>query len=190
MQSFYFELNAMAQLSKLWVFLANNITDSLIPGSLIDGRPIALQLNWPNRSITRVKYLTQWCDTTHIDSEDDYTTGWCNVCLSHQQSYTGLHSPGRAHSTYLRHKKAFNWQKQGTNYNKTKNQHLKTLNKTISYHSKTLRVFFSYMSHMILIMPKKKSLTTDLLLTNPTALFFNDDWFHAFLTLVPNLSLW
>ena len=120
MQSFYFELNAMAQLSKLWVFLANNITDSLIPGSLIDGRPIALQLNWPNRSITRVKYLTQRCDTTHIDSEDDYTTGWCNVCLSHQQSYKGLHSPGRAHSTYLRHKKAFNWQKQGTNYNKTK----------------------------------------------------------------------
>ena len=190
MQSFYFELNAMAQLFKLWVFLANNITDSLIPGSLIDGRPIALQLNWPNRSITRVKYLTQWCDTTHIDSEDDYTTGWCNVCLSHQQSSTGLHSPGRAYSTYLRHKKAFNWQKQGTNYKKPKNQHLKTLNKTISYHSKTLRVFFSYMSHMILIMPKKKSLTTDLLLTNPTALFFNDDWFHAFLTLVPNLSLW
>ena len=47
--------------------LAKNIT-----GSLIDGPSITLQLNWPNRSITRVRYLTQWCGATHFDSKDGY----------------------------------------------------------------------------------------------------------------------
>lgn len=36
------------------------------------------------------------------------------------------------------------------------------------------------MSHMIFIMLPKKSLTTQLLLTNPTALFLNDVWLLVF----------
>ena len=36
------------------------------------------------------------------------------------------------------------------------------------------------MSHMIFIMLPKKSLTTQLLLTNPTAVFLNDVWLLVF----------
>ena len=46
--------------------------------------------------------ISNWRDTTHFDSEDDYRTGCQNV--SHhlqQQSYSGLRSPGRSNSTYF-----------------------------------------------------------------------------------------
>ena len=39
----------------------------------------------------------------------------------------------------------------------------------------TLRIIVTNMGHMIFIMLKKKSLTTHLLLTNPTAVFLNND---------------
>ena len=56
--------------------------------------------NWPIRSIiTRVKYYR---DTTDVDSEDEYRTGFRNVShCQQQQSYSGLRSPGRSYSTYL-----------------------------------------------------------------------------------------
>ena len=45
-----------------------------------------------------------WRDTTHFDSEDDYCSGCRNAshCQQQQQSYSGLHSPRRSYSTYLR----------------------------------------------------------------------------------------
>ena len=44
-----------------------------------------------------------WRDTTHFDSEDDYRTGRGNVShYQQQESYSGLRSPGRSYSTYLR----------------------------------------------------------------------------------------
>ena len=43
-----------------------------------------------------------WHDTTHFHSEDDYHTGCRNVShCQQQQSYSGLHSPGRSSSTSL-----------------------------------------------------------------------------------------
>ena len=39
----------------------------------------------------------------------------------------------------------------------------------------TKRIIFTNTGHVIFIMLKKKSLTTHLLLTNPTAVFLNDD---------------
>ena len=39
----------------------------------------------------------------------------------------------------------------------------------------TLRIIITNMGHMIFIMLKKKSLTTHLLLTNPTTVFLNND---------------
>ena len=41
-----------------------------------------------------------WRDTTHFDSEDDHRIGRRNVShCQQQQSYLGLRSPGRSHST-------------------------------------------------------------------------------------------
>ena len=39
----------------------------------------------------------------------------------------------------------------------------------------TLRIVVTNIGHMMFIVLKKKSLTTHLLLTNPTAVFLNDD---------------
>ena len=43
--------------------------------------------------------LTDQCDATHFDSEDDYWTGCQN---SRQQSYSGLYSPEQSYSIYGR----------------------------------------------------------------------------------------
>ena len=44
----------------------------------------------------------------------------------------------------------------------------------------TQRIIFTNMGSLVFIMLKKKSLTTDLLLTNPTAVFLSDDRMHNF----------
>ena len=42
-------------------------------------------------------------DTTHFDSEDDYSKGCWNIshCSQQEQSYSGLCLPGRSNSTYF-----------------------------------------------------------------------------------------
>ena len=45
------------------------------------------------------------------------------------------------------------------------------------------------MGHMIFIMLKKKSLTTNLLLTNPTAVFLNNDRSYIGYTIISGFSL-
>ena len=45
-----------------------------------------------------------------------------------------------------------------------------------------LQLIFIYMSHMILIMLKKKNSTTHLLLTNPTAVCLNGSWLEVYYT--------
>ena len=49
-------------------------------------------------------------------------------------------------------------------------------------------IFGTYRSHMILlILKKKKTFTTDLLLTNPTIVFLNDSWSQDFHIIVSSL---
>ena len=43
-----------------------------------------------------------------------------------------------------------------------------------------LQLIFNYMSHMILIVLKKKNFTTHLLLTNPTAVCLNGSWLEVY----------
>ena len=46
--------------------------------------------------------ISNWRDTTHFDSEDDYHTGCRSIShCQQQQSYSGLCSPGRSNSTYF-----------------------------------------------------------------------------------------
>ena len=45
--------------------------------------------------------LHQLADTTLIYSKDDFRTGCRNVNHCQQQSYSGLHSPGRSYFTSL-----------------------------------------------------------------------------------------
>ena len=72
------------------VFIANKIAALVIWQTAI-----ALWLNWPVGSMTRVQhhYLV---DKTLIDSDDDFRTGRRNVshCQRQQQSYSGPRSPG------------------------------------------------------------------------------------------------
>ena len=79
----------------LRVFRANNITSSLTGDQwhrdLIDQSGEWLEFNTIN-----------WRDTTHFDSEDDYSTGCRNVShRQQQQSYSGLRLPERSDSTYF-----------------------------------------------------------------------------------------
>ena len=70
------------------------------------------------------------------------------------------------------------------NQNKTKEKNLKRAKRFL-----TLRILYPNKGHMIFIMLKKKSLTTHLLLTNPTAVFLNNDRSCICYTSVSGFSL-
>ena len=55
----------------------------------------------PKFCITFVFYSSWVFQPPQNDSEDDYRTGCRNVSHCQQQSYSGLRSPGRSHSTYF-----------------------------------------------------------------------------------------
>ena len=54
----------------------------------------------PKFCITYVFYSSWVFQPSQDDPEDDYRTGCRNVSHCQQQSYSGLRSPGRSHSTY------------------------------------------------------------------------------------------
>ena len=70
------------------------------------------------------------------------------------------------------------------NQNKIKEKNLKRAKRFL-----TLRILYANKGHMIFIMLKKKSLTTHLLLTNPTAVFLNYDRLCICYTGVSSFSL-
>ena len=54
----------------------------------------------------------------------------------------------------------------------------------------TSGIIFTNIGHMIFIMLKKKSLTTHLHLTNPAAVFLNNNWLYYSHSTVSSLSVW
>ena len=63
---------------------------------------VSQTVSYPVGQLTNWLETINWRDTTHFDSEDDYSTGCRNVShCQQQQFYSGIRSTGRLHSAYL-----------------------------------------------------------------------------------------